>query len=354
MKPLPSHTVPDRPRVRVGILVFDGVKMLDFAGAAEVFAEANLFGGRYDLTFVSPDGADVSTSVGLTVRADAGARAAKSFDIVIVPGSELAPPVFVTPEVVAAAAILVEGADRIASVCSGAFILARLGMLSGRRATTHWKFVDLLARMHPEIRVEPDSIFVRDGNVYTSAGVAAGIDLAIALVEEDLGADIARQTAQGLLVYMQRAGGQSQFSAPLSAAVPSTDLVRAVVEMITADPAGGHTVASLARAASVSPRHFSRRFREEMGCTPSEFVASLRLDLAKSYLDRGYGVTATAEEAGFSSPEALRRAFVTRLGISPLRYQRRFLSTNVADQVGKMAGAGRAATASGRETERAG
>lgn len=341
---LPLLREPHRPGpVRVAILVFDGVKMLDFAGAAEVFAEANLFGGRYELIFVSPDGDDVSTSVGMTVRASAGPDEVGPVDIVIVPGSELPPPVFVTPAVLDAARILAGRADRIASVCSGAFVLARLGLLTGRRATTHWKFVDLLARMHPEITVEPDSIFVRDGEIYTSAGVAAGIDLAIALVEEDLGADVARQTAQGLLVYMQRAGGQSQFSAPLQAPVPTTPLVRAVVEAITSDPAAAHTVESLARSASVSPRHFSRRFRQEMGCTTTEYVASVRLDIAKTYLDRGYAVAATAAEAGFSSPEALRRAFVSRLGISPLRYQRRFLSTNVADQEGNVSAPGRAA-----------
>jgi transcriptional regulator GlxA family with amidase domain len=215
----------------------------------------------------------------------------------------------------------------VAANFSGAYDLAEIGALDGRRAVTHWKFVDALRTRYPAIDVEPDAIFVRDGSIYSSAGVAAGIDLGLALVEEDLGADVARTVAQGLLVYMQRAGGQSQFSAPLSLPAPTTQLVRSVVELVKSDPAGDHSLAALARSVAVSPRHLTRKFREEVASTPSEFVASLRLDIAKSMLDRGFGVARTAAESGYSSPEALRRAFVARLGISPLRYQRRFLST---------------------------
>ncbi|ROP65444.1 GlxA family transcriptional regulator [Curtobacterium sp. PhB115] len=319
--------MPSSSTVTVGVLVFDGVKMLDFAGPAEVFAEANLFGAAYHLTYVSPDGRDVSTSIGTRVGADVSAADAPPFDVVVIPGSELAPPVFVTREVAESARRLVDGATRVASICSGAFVLASIGTLDGRRAVTHWKFVDELRTRYPSIVVESDAIFVKDGDVYSSAGVAAGIDLGLALVEEDHGADLARQVAQGLLVYMQRAGGQSQFSAPLQLPAPTTQLVRAVVEIVQSDPTAVHSVQSLAHAVSVSPRHLTRRFREEVDRTPSDFVASLRLDIAKAMLDRGFSVARTAEESGYSSPEALRRAFIGRLGISPSRYRRRFLST---------------------------
>lgn len=317
----------DTGPVAVGVFVFDGVKMLDFAGPAEVFAEANMFGGDYELTYVSPDGGDVSTSINTRVVADVAPADAPPFDVVIIPGSELPPPVFVTDAVADGARQLVGRSRRIAAICSGAFVLAEIGALEGRRAVTHWKFVDALRDRYPGIDVEPDAIFVKDGNVYSSAGVAAGIDLGLAIVEEDHGADVARSVAQGLLVYMQRAGGQSQFSAPLSLPSPTTPLVRAVVEVVQADPTGDHSVQNLAARVSISPRHLTRRFREEVDSTPSEFVATLRLDIAKAMLDRGFSVARTAAEAGYPSAESLRRSFVARLGISPLRYQRRFMST---------------------------
>ncbi|WP_307852474.1 helix-turn-helix domain-containing protein [Glaciihabitans sp. dw_435] len=177
--------------------------------------------------------------------------------------------------------------------------------------------------------MEPDAIFIKSGNTYTSGGVAAGIDLALALVEEDHGADLARSVAQGLLVYMQRAGGQSQFSASLRGPAPKTALVRSVVNFINENPSRQHTVMELADFASVSARHLNRLFREELDSTPSEYAAVMRFDRAKALLDRGHAITTTATESGFSSPEALRRAFIARLGISPLKYQQRFRSTNV-------------------------
>ncbi|WP_067704849.1 GlxA family transcriptional regulator [Nocardia jejuensis] len=318
---------------RVGVLVFDGVKMLDFCGPAEVFVEANQSVRGYEVVLISPDGGDVQTSIGARIQANCAVADAGRFDTVVIPGSELAPEKFVTPQVLAAAERLSWNTRRIASICSGAFVLAELGLFDGRRATTHWKFASELARRYPAVAVDPDSIFVRDGNLYSSAGVAAGMDLALALVEEDHGADIARRVAQSLVVYMQRAGGQSQFSASLSGPVPRSPLVRGVVDLICADPAFPHTVQSLAAHARVSVRHLTRLFRAELERSPADYVAFIRFGLARDMLHSGRNVTDTAMVAGYGSSEALRRAFVARLGISPRKYQQRFRSTGALDPV---------------------
>lgn len=314
-------------RTRIGILLFDGVKTLDFVGPAEVFVEANQSVDAYDIVLVSPDGSDVETSIGTRIGVHCDSEGAGEFDTVIIPGSERHPREFVTPEVLSAARLLAGRTRRLASVCSGAFVLAELGALAGRRATTHWKFADDLARRYPDIRVEPDSIFVRDGDIYSSAGVAAGMDLTLALVEEDHGADVARQVAQLLLVYMQRSGGQSQFSAPLRSPAPQTRTVRTIVQRIERDPSHPFTLRELASDANISVRHLTRLFREELDSSPSEYIAELRFDSAKVCLEGGATVSEAADQAGFASTEALRRAFVTRLGISPSKYQKRFRTT---------------------------
>lgn len=316
-------------RRRIGILVFDGVKMLDFVGPAEVFVEANQSVDAYEVVLVSADGRDVQTSIGASVVVAGAAAEAGPFDTVVIPGSELPPAKFVTPELLEAVRRLAADSRRLASICSGTFALAELGMLDGRRATTHWKFTRDLAARYPKIRVDPDAIFVRDGTTYSSAGVAAGVDLALALVEEDHGADNARAVAQSLVVYMQRAGGQSQFSASLHGAAPRSPLVRAVADLICADPAHPHTVRSLAAYARVSVRHLTRLFRAELENSPAEYVAFIRFGLARDKLHAGYSVTEAAMAAGYGSSEAMRRAFVARLGISPRKYQQRFRSTGV-------------------------
>ncbi|UAK32795.1 DJ-1/PfpI family protein [Nocardia asteroides] len=319
-----------RPRKRVGILVFDGVKMLDFAGPAEVFVEANQSVAGYEVVLVSADGKDAQTSIAARIEVSCAVADAGRFDTVVIPGSELPPGKFVTPEVLAAARHLACNTRRLASVCSGAFVVADLGLFDGRRATTHWKFAADLARRYSSIEVDPDAIFVRDGNLYSSAGVAAGVDLALALVEEDHGADVARRVAQSLVVYMQRAGGQSQFSASLSGPVPRSPLVRGVVDLICADPAYPHTVQTLAAHARVSVRHLTRLFRAELERSPAEYVSFIRFGMARDMLHAGYSVTEAAMAAGYGGSEALRRAFVARLGISPSKYQQRFRSTGSA------------------------
>lgn len=318
---------PARPRRRIGILLFDGVKALDYVGPAEVFVEANQAVDGYEVVLLSPTGADVATSLGGRVTVQSSALAGGRFDTVIIPGSEQPPSVFASGAVLEATQVLARRTRRLVSICSGAFVLAMLGELDGRRATTHWKFTDELLRRFPKVSVQPDAIFTRDDLVYTSAGVAAGIDLALALVEEDHGADVARQVAQLLLVYMQRSAGQSQFSTSLRASAPQTSVVRRVIELIESDPAAPHSVRQLAKHVSVSERHLTRLFRDELDSSPAEYLSALRFDLARAGLEAGCSVTQAALDAGFSSGEALRRTFVARLGISPSKYQRHFRTT---------------------------
>jgi transcriptional regulator GlxA family with amidase domain len=230
-------------------------------------------------------------------------------------------------DLVAAVRSLRPRTRRLVSICTGSFVLAMAGVLSGRRATTHWRHAQLLARSYPDIRVLPDALFVEDDGVFTSAGVSAGIDLALALVEQDYGPDLARAVARNLVVFMQRPGGQSQFSAPLEVRPPRAPALRAVVDLISGQPALDHSTSCLAARAGVSPRHLARMFAAEFGTTPVKYVEQVRLDHAKALLDAGHGVAETARAAGFGSSETMRRAFVSRLGVSPSGYRDRFTTT---------------------------
>ena len=311
----------------VVIVVFDGMKLLDVAGPAEVFAEANRFGASYRLVIASVDGEDVTTSIGTRFAVSARIGSVKSADTALVSGGDDLIGRPIDPALVDALKTLRPRARRMASICTGSFVLAQAGLLDGRRATTHWRHTRLLARAYPAITVEPDAIFVRDGDVYTSAGVSAGIDLALALVEDDYGVDLVRDVARSLVVFLKRAGGQSQFSALVEAYPPPRSQLRAVTDAIAANPAGDHSVKRLAARASLSTRQLTRLFQTELGTTPARYVETIRIDSARAALDAGRSVAETAELAGFGSAETLRRVFVTELGISPRAYRERFRST---------------------------
>lgn len=314
-------------RQRIAILVYDRVKLLDVAGPVEVFNEANRLGARYDVLLVSPDGEAVGSSLGIQLSVASPPTSRLPWDTVLVAGSDDYPSIAVAKGLIDATCMLADGARRVGSICTGAFILAAAGLLDGRRATTHWRVADSLAVMHPAIRVDLDSIYVRDGNLYTSAGVSAGIDLALALVEEDEGADLTREVARRLVVYMQRPGGQSQFSAPMQAPLPHTPALRSIVERVAADPTGDHSLPQLAKHLNLSARHLTRLFRAEMSTTPARFVELIRLDLAKALLDQGHNATQAALLAGFPSYESMRRVFAREVALSPTAYQRRFATT---------------------------
>ncbi|GHE93281.1 GlxA family transcriptional regulator [Streptomyces fumanus] len=318
---------------RVAVLVYDGVKLLDVAGPGEVFGEANLLGADYRIALVSASGADVTSSIGMRIAVEGSAAREPDPGTFLMPGGDIYPRTPVAPDLAEATRDLAARAGRVASVCSGAFVLGATGLLNGKRATTHWKITGELAARHPQVRVEPDAIYVRDGTTYTSAGVTAGIDLALALVEEDHGPDLSREVARSLVVYLQRAGGQSQFSAPLQGPPPRSPALRGIVDLVTADPAGDHSLTGLAGRLNVSTRHLTRLFREEMGTTPARYVESIRFDIAKSLLDQGHTATRAASLAGFPSYESLRRVFARELSLSPTAYQRRF-ATARRDQPG--------------------
>jgi transcriptional regulator GlxA family with amidase domain len=315
------------PAHSVAFLVYDGVTLLDVAGPAEVFKEANRFGAHYQVELLSPNGRGVSTDLGFSVGVDGPASSRSAVHTFLVAGSSRFPGEPVPQDLAEATRALAARAGRTASICTGAFVLAAAGLLDGKRATTHWQATHRLAARYPSCSVEPDAIYVRDGTTYTSAGVTAGIDLALALVEDDHGADLTRAVARALVVYMQRSGGQSQFSAPLQGPAPRTPVLRMVTDLITAKPDGEHSLSELAKQVNVSPRHLSRLFHDELAITPARYVEGIRFDLARSLLDQGHTATQAATLAGFPSYESLRRVFARELSISPVAYQRRFSTT---------------------------
>ncbi|OBJ14811.1 AraC family transcriptional regulator [Mycobacterium sp. 1245801.1] len=308
----------------VVIVVFDGVTLLDVAGAGEVFVEANRFGADYRVKIASLDGCDVTSSLGSRLGVTDSIAAIESADTVLVAGSDNLPAHAIDPALVEAIRSVSARTRRLASICTGSFVLAQAGLLSGRRATTHWHDARLFARAFPDVTVDPDAIFVRDGNVFTSAGISSGIDLALALVEMDYGTELVRNVARWLVVYLKRAGGQSQFSVLVEADPPPQSPLRAVIDAVAADPAANHSVQSLAARASLSTRQLTRLFQSELGMTPARYVELVRIDFARGALESGRSVSESAGMAGFGSSETLRRVFVNHLGISPKAYRDRF------------------------------
>ncbi|MCX4672750.1 DJ-1/PfpI family protein [Streptomyces sp. NBC_01381] len=322
---------PDRPRPHhVYVLAFDGVRLLDVAAPLEVFTTAARYtGGGYVVRVCTPDGQDVTTSTGLRIAADLPAADVRRADTLIVPGHAERVTFAGRAELVELVGQLADAARRLASVCTGAFALAAAGLLRGRRATTHWEHAAQLARLYPDTDVTADAIYVQDGPVFTSAGVTAGIDVCLALVEQDHGPDLARRVARDLVVFLQRPGGQSQFSAASRTPATGHPVLRPLLDAIAADPAADHRLAALAAKAAVSPRHLTRLFSRQLGTTPAAYVESLRFEAARMLLERGAGVTDAAERSGLGSDETLRRAFARHLGTTPSAYAARFRTTAV-------------------------
>ncbi|MCK9249979.1 MAG: DJ-1/PfpI family protein [Solirubrobacteraceae bacterium] len=327
-----SPSVPDTtgaaPRTVV-VLVHDGVQLLDVAGPVEVFTAADALGARYDVVLASPDGRDVvatgRTRLGVDVAFDA---LPDRIDTLVVPGSPASPDAGAADRVVRAVATTAPRSRRVASVCAGAFLLAAAGVLDGRRATTHWEMTDRLAAAHPDVTVDPDAIFVRDGAVHTSAGITAGIDLCLALVEDDHGADAARRVAQHLVVYLQRPGGQAQFSARLTAAPVADPVLRRVLDDVVERPDADHGLDALAERAGFSVRHLTRVFRRELGTTPARYVERVRVEAARQRMLAGpEPLAAIAAACGFGSEETMRRAFIRELGTTPGAWRAGFAST---------------------------
>ncbi|MFH8617672.1 GlxA family transcriptional regulator [Streptomyces sp. NPDC017979] len=307
------------------VVLFDGVQSLDLTGPVEVFSGADAITGRtaYPLCTASVDGRPVRTSSGLTLLPDTDLASAPQPHTLLVPGgpgTHEPPPALVDwlrehgPR-----------AERLVSICTGAELLAHAGLLDGHRATSHWAHCADLARAHPAVQFDPEPIFVRDGKIATSAGVTSGIDLALALVEEDLGRDVALTIARHLVVFLRRPGNQAQFSAQLAAQTAQREPLRDVQSWISEHPAADLSVDALAARARLSPRHFARAFRAETGVTPGRYVERVRLEHARRLLEETCdGVEEVSRASGYGTPEAMRRAFVRALGTAPAAYRRRF------------------------------
>ena len=311
---------------RVLILAYDGVQSLDVTGPLEVFAAAGRIADRpYRAEIVAPDARPVRAGSGIAIVPDrAIANVRGPVDTLLVAGGQV-DAVAADARVTSWVARTAERSRRVGSVCSGAFILAAAGLLDGRRAATHWAHAGELARRFPEVDVDPDAIYVRDGDVWTSAGVTAGMDLALALVEEDLGREIALEAARWLVIYAHRSGGQSQFSSHLRAQGADREPLRELQAWLPEHLHEDLPVERLARHACMSPRNFARAFRSELGMTPAAYVEALRVDHARARLEStGEKVESIARGCGFGTVETMRRAFHRRLGVGPAEYRQRF------------------------------
>jgi transcriptional regulator GlxA family with amidase domain len=313
---------------KVVVVAYPGLQPLDVVGPAEVFTAADaISGGRaYTVEVVASQPSPISAPSGGYAIAPqkTTARLRGPIDTLLVAGA-----VGAVPSNDARLVAWIRGAARrsrrVASVCTGAFLLAEAGLLDGRRATTHWLACDELARRYPAIEVDPDPIFVRDGDLWTSAGVTAGIDMALALVEEDLGHAVALQVARGLILFLQRPGGQSQFSSHLSAQRAQREPLRELQDWMADNLDADLRVESLAARANMSPRNFARFFRRETGLTPAAYVEALRVERARQWLEQGAEpVEQVARRCGFGTPETMRRAFDRRVGMAPASYRARF------------------------------
>ena len=315
-------------------VVFDDLQLLDLAGPVDVLGGATEMGAdpAYRTLLVSADGRPVRSGSGVEIRVDASVdqlfRRRAAIDSVVVVGGRGAERAADDPDLCRGVAALSRRARRTVSVCSGALVLAAAGLLDGRRATTHWETVDQLTNRHPSIDVEPDQIYVRDGDVWTSAGVTAGIDLFLALVDADHGAELAHEIARDLVVFVRRPGGQSQFSAQLQTEPARSPAIAELQRWLPDHLDDDLTVAALARHVGLSQRQFARAFGAEVGTTPAVYVENLRLEAARRLLETSdLTVETIAKTVGMSLPETLYRAFRRRLGTTPDQYRQHWNSS---------------------------
>ncbi|MFD1825221.1 MULTISPECIES: GlxA family transcriptional regulator [Mumia] len=324
------------PERTVVVVAYENAELLDIACITTPLMMANMIGALevpYSTRVVSPGGLPVVCGSGLTLAADGALEhVATPIDTVIVSGG--------TGHERAAESMLVRdhvrrlagAARRTASVCTGATILAAADLLDGRRATTHWQYAARLARHHPNVTVDPDPIFIRDGAISTAAGVTSALDLTLAFIEEDHGPELARATSRYLVTYLQRPGSQSQMSIHTAAPTTENTIVRSVTDHVTADLAAPADTAALADVAGVSVRHLGRVFAAEVGATPAQYVRTVRLEAAAHLLEGTPEPLATiARQCGFRSAEAMRQAFVRQYGTTPSAYRSRARRRTAAD-----------------------
>jgi transcriptional regulator GlxA family with amidase domain len=323
---------------RIVVTAYEGVALLDIAGPLEAFRAAAAFADpierrtSYECRVVSSRGGMVRTTIGVQLKTQSVTSLAKKpIDTLIVPGALFVDDVIRDRALVRWVMKKVPSCRRVCSVCVGSFLLADAGILDGRRATTHWMQAPLMANRYPRVTVEPDAIFVHDGEVWTSAGLTCGIDLALALIEQDYGREAAIKVARMLVVYLKRAGGQSQYSTLLAAQMHSgSDRFSELERWIAEHLKGDLRVEALAELVHMSPRNFARVYGKTRGRTPAKTVEAIRIDTARGRLEQTTDrISAIAEECGFSDEERMRAAFIRLLQISPRDYRKRFSSAGI-------------------------
>jgi transcriptional regulator GlxA family with amidase domain len=322
---------------RIGFLIYEGVDLVDLCGPFDVFTYTHSWlqmtgrtGERgYETLIIGPTRGPIAACGGLQIVASHCCdETLEELDTLIVVGTPWPERACGNSSVVAWIARMAPRVRRVVSVCTGAFLLAEAGLLRDRRATTHWMYCDQLAARHPDVRIEPDRIFVRDGHIYTSGGITAGIDLALALVEEDLGREAPRFVAGLMVMFLRRPGGQKQFSVFLQAEPAGRADFRELQGWILANPVADLSVEALAERVAMSPRNFARQFRAETAMTPAKFVEHARLEAARCKLEQtNLLLDAVAKATGFGSTERMHRAFQRSLAVTPQDYRERFQST---------------------------
>ena len=310
----------------IAILGYDGLQTLDMAGPLDALASATTHHtGAYRTLIVTLDGKPVTSEAGLRITPDLALAEARALDTLILPGGEGLRRPGTAASI--AAALLQRAPDlrRLVCVCTGIYGLAPSGLLDGRRATTHWHFAADIAARFPAIRIEPDALFIKDGSIYTSAGVTAAIDLTLALIEEDFGPALALTVARDLVVYLKRSGGQRQYSEPLAFQSRAGDRFAELAAWMVGHLDGDLAVDVLAARCGLSARQFARRFNQAFGAAPAQHVEWLRLDAARDRLSAtGSGIDRIAACVGFASADAFARAFSRRFGLSPSAYRQGF------------------------------
>ncbi|MEM6971622.1 MAG: helix-turn-helix domain-containing protein [Pseudomonadota bacterium] len=317
--------------IPLALVVFEGTKLLDVAGPLQVFSDARAPGGHpaYAVDILSEDGGEIATDTVCRLASTGfGAATGRRWDTVLISGGDAALHAARSASLQAFVAGASAGCRRLGSICLGAFILAAGGHLDGRRVTTHWDGSARLARDYPALRVEDDAIFIQDRGVWTSAGVTAGIDMALAMVEQDLGRGEALRLAKSLVLPMRRGGGQRQFSSALHAQINTAETrFAALISAMASDLRQNLSVAEMAAAAGMSERNFARVFAAELGVSPARFVERMRVEHASDLMHgAGLSLAAAQAEAGFSNAEQMRRAFQRCKGVAPSAYRARFFA----------------------------
>ncbi len=318
----------------IGILAFEGIEILDMIAPLDVFSLANMGLQQlhsfeqnvYPIKVIAKKTGPISAYNGLKFYADCALNDVQDdIDTLIIPGAPDVSCLLSDPELKDWAATMAPKVRRIASVCTGAFLLAEAGLLNGRCATTHWAYCDRLRSNYPSIKVESDRIFLRDDFITTSGGITSGIDLALTFLEEDWGRELALATAQMMVVYLKRPGGQTQYSSHLVSEKSNHPELRALLMWIMDHPSEDLRNEVLADRMSMSLRNFARVFHDEIGLTPAKFVEKVRIDAARQYLgDVNIRIESVADKVGFKDTEQMRRAFIRNVGITPAEYRDRF------------------------------